>query len=60
MVQLRHYTLQVSDAGGSLVTHAFGAYFGVAMCFAMGIKAKDLPTAHRSTTYWSDMGAMIG
>jgi len=54
------YNLHVSDAGGSLVTHAFGAYFGVAMCFAMGIKAKDLPTAHRSTTYWSDMGAMIG
>jgi len=54
------YNLHVSDAGGSLVTHTFGAYFGVAMCFAMGIKAKDLPTAHRSTTYWSDMGAMIG
>jgi len=52
--------IHVKDAGGSLVVHCFGAYFGIAVVIGMGVKAKDLPDAHRVTTYFSDMGAMIG
>jgi len=54
-----HY-IHAKDAGGSLVVHCFGAYFGIAVVFGMRVKAKDLPDAHRTTTYFSDMGAMIG
>ena len=50
----------MKDAGGSLVVHCFGAYFGIAVAFGMGVKAKNLPETHRETTYFSDMGAMIG
>ena len=42
------------------MVHCFGAYFGIAVVIGMGVKAKDLPDAHRVTTYFSDMGAMIG
>lgn len=52
--------MHVKDAGGSLVVHAFGAYFGIAVAFGMGVKAKQIPSEHRNTTYFSDMGAMIG
>ncbi|KAL5249583.1 hypothetical protein ACHWQZ_G018454 [Mnemiopsis leidyi] len=54
------YDIHVKDAGGSLVVHAFGAYFGIAVAIGMGIKASRLPSEHRTTTYFSDMGAMIG
>eukprot|EP00116_Pleurobrachia_bachei_P004671 sb/3464933/ len=52
--------LHVKDQGGSMIVHAFGAYFGVATVFGMGLKSKHLPEKHRTTTYFSDMGAMLG
>ena len=42
----------MKDAGGSLVVHAFGAYFGIAVAIGMGVKAKQLPADHRTTTYF--------
>ena len=44
--------MHVKDAGGSLVVHAFGAYFGIAVAFGMGVKAKQIPSEHRNTTYF--------
>ena len=44
--------IHVNDAGGSLVVHAFGAYFGIAVAFGMRVKASKLPAAHRNTTYF--------
>ena len=44
--------IHVADAGGSLVVHAFGAYFGMAVSFGMRVKAQKLPSDHRITTYF--------
>ena len=42
------------------MVHCFGAYYGVAVVYGMRVKADELPKTHRATTYFSDMGAMIG
>jgi hypothetical protein len=44
--------IHVKDAGGSLVVHAFGAYFGVGAAFGLRVKASKLPAEHRNTTYF--------
>ena len=42
------------------MVHCFGAYYGVTVVYGMRVKADELPKTHRATTYFSDMGAMIG
>ncbi|KAF7993399.1 hypothetical protein HCN44_007902 [Aphidius gifuensis] len=46
------------DAGGSMYVHAFGAYFGLAVSFVIGLKNK--PTENPKSSYESDIFAMIG
>lgn len=54
------HEFHVQDAGGSLVTHAFGAYFGIAVAVGMKVKPSKLKPEYRTTQYLNDMGAMIG
>ena len=51
---------QAVDAGDSMYVHVFGAYFGLAASFALGMKNK--PKEHRleGASYQSDIFAMIG
>jgi ammonium transporter Rh len=46
------------DMGGSMIIHAFGAYFGIALSWMLGNPAKG--KASPSMTKWSSTGAMIG
>ncbi|XP_020720005.1 ammonium transporter Rh type A isoform X2 [Bombus terrestris] len=48
------------DAGDTMFVHVFGAYFGLAVSFVLGIK--DKPTKHNleGASYNSDIFAMIG
>ncbi|CAK8689087.1 unnamed protein product [Clavelina lepadiformis] len=51
--------LQISDIGGSMVIHAFGAYFGLAVSLLHW--RKELENHHKEgTVYQSDIFAMIG
>ena len=34
--------MHVKDAGGSIVVHAFGAFFGIAVSIGMGIRPRRL------------------
>merc|ERR1712142_484844 len=49
----------ISDVGGSVVIHMFGAYFGLAASFVLG---KFAPSKHEKegSAYYSDIFAMIG
>ena len=49
---------QVSDMGDSIFVHAFGAYFGLAVSFALHRKDSDSENAASNTV--SDMFSMIG
>ena len=51
--------LEVIDAGGSMVIHAFGAFFGLALTLQMGVPAPAKQT-HNTSRYSSDVFAMIG
>jgi len=51
--------LNVVDAGGSMVIHAFGAFFGLALTIMLGVPADD-EQIHNTSQYNSDMFAMIG
>ncbi|KHN78357.1 Ammonium transporter Rh type A [Toxocara canis] len=53
-----HY-LEVNDIGGSMVVHAFGAYFGLALSFVIS-KRKMIGHEHEGSNYNSDIFAMIG
>ncbi|XP_074112481.1 rhesus blood group-associated glycoprotein Rh50 isoform X1 [Cotesia typhae] len=48
------------DAGGSMFVHVFGAYFGLAVSFAFGIKEKPKEHHLEGSNYQSDIFAMIG
>ncbi|XP_026478713.1 ammonium transporter Rh type B-like [Ctenocephalides felis] len=50
---------QITDAGGSIVVHAFGAYFGLAVSFMLR-PSKTVPSKLEGPSYNSDMFAMIG
>ncbi|VDM25924.1 unnamed protein product [Toxocara canis] len=52
-----HY-LEVNDIGGSMVVHAFGAYFGLALSFVIS-KRKMIDHEHEGSNYNSDIFAMI-
>jgi len=56
------FLLQVNDVGGALMTHAFGAYFGLALSFAYHFGVKKNAIGHRGwdSTYTSDTFAMLG
>ena len=59
MVCVHH--LKIADAGGSIVIHMFGCYFGLAVAFAL---RRDETTKEESpkesSTYTSDLFAMLG
>ena len=51
--------LKYSDAGGSIIIHAFGAYFGLALSRVLHDK-KALDSPKEASVYHSDLFAMIG
>ncbi|CAB3398067.1 unnamed protein product [Caenorhabditis bovis] len=53
------HNLKINDVGGSIVVHAFGAYFGLACAKAFGNK-KQRGHEHEGSTYHTDIFAMIG
>lgn len=54
-------TKQISDAGGSIVVHAFGAYFGLAVSFMMRPKREQNESGvNEGSSYTSDLFAMVG
>ncbi|CAB3991936.1 ammonium transporter Rh type A-like isoform X2, partial [Paramuricea clavata] len=52
--------LKVADAGGSMVIHCFGAYFGLALSFVLKRPADTDNNAKEGSVYHSDIFAMIG
>lgn len=53
--------VQVTDVGGSITVHAFGAYFGLAVsCILRPSKDDSAAGQHEGPSYTSDMFAMIG
>ena len=50
--------IQVSDVGGSMFVHAFGAYFGLAVSKVLA--RDDLETGKEGSVYHSDIFAMVG
>lgn len=55
-------SLGAVDMGGSIFVHIFGAYFGLALSYALGRPKgdQDRATKMNGSTYQSDMFAMIG
>ncbi|XP_068629338.1 ammonium transporter Rh type B-B [Battus philenor] len=54
---------QASDVGGSIAIHAFGAYFGLGVSWALGSKKKAAAAGAEkidTSTYSTDMTAMLG
>lgn len=49
--------LQVTDIGGTIIIHMFGAYFGLAFSLALGRRA---PSPDNASVYHADIFAMIG
>ena len=49
--------MQASDVGASMLVHAFGAYFGLAVSFML---RRDLKSDKEAPSYNSDIFAMIG
>lgn len=49
----------VSDAGGSILVHTFGAYFGLGACFFFQ-PARASKSANCLTSYQSEMIAVVG
>ncbi|XP_015115361.1 ammonium transporter Rh type A [Diachasma alloeum] len=49
-----------ADAGGSMFVHVFGAYFGLAVSFAFGMKSRPKEHHLEGSSYQSDIFAMIG
>lgn len=51
--------LEVIDAGGSMVIHTFGAFFGLAVTWQLGVPEAH-KQSHNKSRYTSDIFAMIG
>lgn len=51
--------LVVTDAGGSVVLHTFGAFFGLAVAYVLGVPTAS-EQAHKTSRYHSDVFAMLG
>ena len=52
--------LKIADAGGSLVIHCFGCYFGLAVSFMLRDMENVNDNAKEASVYRSDIFAMIG
>merc|ERR1712233_120356 len=52
--------LDVSDIGGSMVIHAFGAYYGLALARALYKQDGQMDNHAEGTEYHSDVFSMIG
>lgn len=52
--------LEVADAGGSMVIHCFGAYFGLALAFVLQRPADTDNNPKEGSVYHSDLFAFIG
>ncbi|EGD75033.1 rhesus-associated glycoprotein [Salpingoeca rosetta] len=50
--------IKVADVGGSMIIHAFGAYFGVACAWVLGPRNAD--QTNNASSRYSDTFAMIG
>lgn len=50
---------QVTDVGGSMFIHAFGAYFGLGVAWILQRDANE-NNEKEGATYNSDLSAMIG
>lgn len=52
---------KITDSGGSIIVHAFGAYFGLAVSFIMRPKQEQNNTGiNEGSVYTSDIFAMVG
>ena len=54
------HKLHVTDVGGSMVIHAFGAYFGLAVTRAISNEDTEEENEKEGSSYNSDLFAMIG
>lgn len=55
------FSFQITDVGGSVTVHAFGAYFGLAASLMLRpTKDKNAAGKHEGASYNSDTFAMIG
>lgn len=52
--------LQVVDMGGSIFVHTWGAYFGLAVSYVLGMPDQKKADDRNASNYNSDMFAMIG
>uniref|UniRef100_A0A8C2P7K7 Ammonium transporter Rh type C n=1 Tax=Capra hircus TaxID=9925 RepID=A0A8C2P7K7_CAPHI len=52
--------LEVKDSGGSMTIHAFGAYFGLTVAWILYRPNLHHSKERQSSTYYSDLFAMIG
>jgi ammonium transporter Rh len=52
--------LKIADAGGSMVVHCFGAYFGLALSFMLRRPEDTNNNNKEGSVYHSDIFAMIG
>lgn len=51
--------LKVTDAGGSIIIHTFGAYFGLTVATVIH-HSHHVGHGHEGTLYHSDLFSMIG
>ena len=54
------HKLHITDVGGSMVIHAFGAYFGLAVARVINNKDIEEENDKEGPSYNSDLFAMIG
>ena len=54
------HKLHVTDVGGSMVIHAFGAYFGLAVARVISNEDIEEENEKEGSSYNSDLFAMIG
>ncbi|XP_055310101.1 ammonium transporter Rh type A isoform X2 [Sitodiplosis mosellana] len=53
--------LKITDAGGSIIVHAFGAYFGLAVSLVMRpTRQENTVGTNEGSSYISDVFAMVG
>jgi ammonium transporter Rh len=51
--------MKVADIGGSMVIHAFGAFFGLTVCYLLKSRAQ-LKNPSMSANYFSDITSFLG
>lgn len=58
--KLLSHKLHVTDVGGSMVIHAFGAYFGLALARVINNEDIEEENEKEGSSYNSDLFAMVG